>query len=81
MVTAKFFGTARIVLKMKTEQIEALDVNELLSIIANKANVSAKKMKQFLVYVNEVNIDVLQNFKTKLKDGDVVMVLSPSSGG
>lgn len=81
MIEVKFFGTARLALNMKSTQAEASTVDELLKKIAEQANVPPKKMKQFLIYVNEINIDKLQRFRTKLKEGDKVMVLSPSSGG
>ncbi len=81
MIEVKLFGTARLDLNMKETQIEADTVKDLLKGIAKQAGVPDKKMKQFLVYVNEVNIDQLQRFKTKLVDGDKIMILSPSSGG
>lgn len=81
MVNVKFFGIARIKFKEKEINVEAKNVKELLGVIADRYNVSVKDVKQFLIYVNEVNIVDLKTFRTPLKDGDKLMFLSPSSGG
>lgn len=81
MIEVKMFGTARLALKMKSTQVDADNVKDMLKKVAHQAGVPEKKMKQYLIFVNEINIDKLHRFRTKLHDGDTVMILSPSSGG
>lgn len=81
MVKVRFFGIARIKFKEKEIQIESSNVKELLQKIAERYNITLKDAKQFLIYVNDVNITDLKVFRTPLKDGDEVIFLSPSSGG
>ena len=81
MVKVKFFGTARALLKDKEMDGEFGTVAEMIDAIIVKYNVTKKDMKQYFIYVNEVNISKLKKYKTPLKDGDVVMLLSPASGG
>lgn len=81
MVTVKFFGSARVKFKVKEIQIEALTIKELMSQVALQFNVNAKDIKQYLIYVNEVNITQLNLYRTKLNDGDIIYLLSPASGG
>ena len=54
---------------------------DMIDAICEKYGVTQKDMKQYYVYVNEVNISTLKKYKTELKDGDVVYLLSPASGG
>ena len=81
MVKVKFFGTARVLLKDKEMEGDFKNVKEMLDGIIQKYGVTMKDMKQYYVYVNEVNISKLKKYKTELKDGDVVYLLSPASGG
>ena len=81
MVKVKFFGTARVLLKDKEMEGDFKNVKEMLEGIIQKYGVTMKDMKQYYVYVNEVNISKLKKYKTELKDGDVVYLLSPASGG
>lgn len=81
MVKVKFFGTARVLLQDKEMEGDFKNVKEMLEGIIQKYGVTMKDMKQYYVYVNEVNISKLKKYKTELKDGDVVYLLSPASGG
>jgi len=81
MVKVKFFGTARVLLKDKEMDGDFKDVKGMIDAICEKYGVTQKDMKQYYVYVNEVNISTLKKYKTELKDGDVVYLLSPASGG
>lgn len=81
MVEVRFYGISRIKLGRKEMNIDAESVKELQSKIAEELALPIKDVSNFLVFVNEVNIDKLKGFKTKLHDGDTVMFLSPSSGG
>ena len=71
MIEVKFFGTARV----------KFQVRSIISVVAERFCIREKEVKQFLIYVNDVNIASLKMYKTKLNDGDKVMFLSPASGG
>ena len=81
MFKVKFFGTARVLLKDKEMEGDFKDISAMIDAICEKYGVTKKDMKQYYVYVNEVNISTLKKYKTELKDGDVVYLLSPASGG
>lgn len=81
MVKVKFFGGARAKFNEKEISLEAANVKDMNKKIAERFGVELNVLKQFLIYVNEVDIRGLKNYRTKLKDGDTVMYFSPSSGG
>ncbi len=81
MVKIKFFGIARVKFQVREVEIDAKSINAALVLLAEKFSVKTRDLKKFLIYVNEVNISNLKMYRTELKDGDVVMFLSPSSGG
>ena len=81
MVKVYLYGTARVQFKEKVVELDVKNVKELLVKIAERYNVKPKDVKQHLIFVNEVNIQSLKNYRTELKDGDVVYLLSPASGG
>ena len=66
MVKVKFFGTARVLLKDKEMEREFSSVAEMIDAIIVKYNVTKKDMKQYYIYVNEVNIAKLKKYKTPL---------------
>ncbi|HKL94591.1 MAG TPA: MoaD/ThiS family protein [Clostridia bacterium] len=81
MVHIKFFGTARVKFGKSEMVANAKCVKELLQIVADEFGVRVKDIKQFLIYVNEINISKLKMWRTKLYEGDQIMFLSPASGG
>ena len=81
MVNVKFLGTARVLLKDKEMEGDFKNVKDMVEAICEKYGVTQKDMKQYFIYVNEVNIAKLKKYKTELKDGDIVWLLSPASGG
>ena len=81
MVNIKFFGSARVKFGIRELSVDASDMGGLLKAVAAEFKVCEKDLKQFIVYVNEVNISKLKMWKTKLNDGDGIMFISPASGG
>ena len=81
MVTVRLFGAARVNFKDREIKIEASTVKELVDKLIAKYNSNMKSWRQFLYYVNDVSIEDLKLYKTPLKDGDVVMVVSLGTGG
>ncbi|MCR4660657.1 MAG: MoaD/ThiS family protein [Clostridia bacterium] len=81
MVTVKLFGTARVKFKDREVQLDVPTMKDVLNALAEKYNVPVKDFKQYVYFVNDVNISDLQKYKTQLKDGDIIMVISLGSGG
>ncbi|MBR5987492.1 MAG: MoaD/ThiS family protein [Clostridia bacterium] len=81
MVTVRLFGAARVNFKDREVKIEASTVKELVDKLIEKYNSNIKSWRQFMYYVNDVSIEDLKLYKTPLKDGDVVMVVSLGTGG
>ncbi len=81
MIKVLLYGEARLIFNVKEIEEKGSTVKELLSNLALRYDKKYKDLKKFLIYVNDVNITALRMFRTKLNDGDVIMMLSPSSGG
>lgn len=82
MVSVEFFGLYRLNYKMKKCEIDAATVTELFTRL-NEMNpvYSVKELKNSIVIVNDVNFNELKKYRTKLNDGDKVLIMSPASGG
>jgi len=81
LIKVTFYGIARIKFNRKDVFVEGSTVKEALTNVCATINIPFKDIKQFLIYVNEVNIQELQMLNTKLNENDTIMLLSPSSGG
>lgn len=81
MVTVRLYGAARVKFGVKEVEEKADNVKHLLQYLAARFNVKYASLKQFNVFVNEVNISELKMYHTKLNDGDIIMLVSPASGG
>lgn len=81
MIKVKLFGAARINYKDREVELDATTVKEVLEKLAEKYRAPLKDFKQFVYFVNDVNIDKLKMYRTPLQDGDVVTVISLGSGG
>lgn len=82
MVKVEFFGLYRLNYKMKECEVEAKDVKELF-VKLHKMNpfYTVKELKNSIVIINDINFNNLKKYKTKLFDGDNVLLMSPASGG
>lgn len=82
MIKVEFFGLYRLNYKMASWQTEASDINELLTKVSeHNSFYSAKQLKDSIIIVNGKNIMDLKRFRTKLVEGDSVLIMSPASGG
>jgi len=92
-VEVKFFTTLREITGKNIETIQlqnSITIDELINLLAEKYGKKFReyiynkegKVQDFLSFlVNGKNINVLQGFDTKLKQGDIVAILPPVGGG
>ena len=92
-VEVKFFTSLREITGKKTEEIQIQDiitVEMLLTLLSEKYGKRFReyvytkkgKVQVFLSFlVNGKNINALEGFDTKLKQGDTVVILPPVGGG
>jgi molybdopterin synthase sulfur carrier subunit len=92
-VEVKFFTSLREIIGKKTEEIQiqhTITVEKLLTLLSEKYGKNFReyvyykngKVRGFLsVLVNGKNINALEGFDTKLKQGDTVAILPPVGGG
>ena len=76
MITVKLYGLLRIESGIKQKQLEAATVKEILEALA-ECGISQKDLQGCVILVNGKNA----NRKTKLNDGDTVVLMSPVAGG
>ena len=92
-IEVKFFTSLREITGKKVDEIQlqsVITVEELLTLLSEKYG---KKFREYIYnkkgevqgflsfLVNGKNINVLQGFETKLKQGDTVAILPPVGGG
>jgi len=92
-VEVKFFTSLREITGKKVDEIQlqnVITVEELLTLLSEKHGKKFNeyvydkkgKVQGFLSFlVNGKNINVLQGFDTKLKQGDTIAILPPVGGG
>ncbi len=82
MIKVEFFGLYRLNYGLKECSVEAASVKELFKKLYEMNPVyTVKELKNSIVFVNDVNFLKLKKYKTPLKDGDKVLIMSPASGG
>ena len=92
-VEVKFFTSLREITGKKADEIQlqsVITIEELLTLLSDKygkkfteyINNKEGKVQDFLSFlVNGRNINVLQGFDTKLKEGDIIAIIPPVGGG
>jgi molybdopterin synthase sulfur carrier subunit len=92
-VEVKFFTTLREITDKNIETIQLqnnITIDDLITLLAEKYGKNFReyiynkkgKVQDFLSFlVNGKNINVLQGFDTKLKQGDIIAILPPVGGG
>ena len=92
-VEVKFFTSLREITGKKADEIQlqsVITVEELLTLLSGKYGEKFReyiynkkgKVQDFLSFlVNGKNINVLQGFDTKLKQGDIIAIIPPVGGG
>lgn len=76
MITVKLFGLLRIDSGIKEKQLEASGVKEVLDALAN-CGIDRKALRGCVILVNGNSA----NKRSKLTDGDTVVLMSPVAGG
>ena len=76
MITVKLYGLLRLESGIKEKQMEASDVKEVLEVLA-ECGISKKDLNGCVVLVNGNSA----NKRSKLTDGDTVVLMSPVAGG
>jgi len=76
MITVKLYGLLRIESGIKEKQVEAESVKDVLEILA-KCGISRNDLAGCLIMVNGSSAKK----RTKLTDGDTVVLMSPVAGG
>lgn len=67
---------------MQSMQVQASNVKDLLKRMEFELeDMTYSELKQNVIFVNGKNITEQKMYRTKLKDGDEVLFMSPVSGG
>ena len=76
MITVKLYGLLRIESGIKEQRLEAATFREVLEAL-EKAGISKKELHSCIILVNGKSA----NKRSKLTDGDTVVLMSPVAGG
>ena len=76
MITVKLYGLIRIESGIKEKQLEAKNVNELLELLSD-CGIPKKDLSGCIILVNGTGATK----KSKLTNGDNVVLMSPVAGG
>ena len=76
MITVKLYGLLRIESGIKEKQLEVFSVKEVLETLS-ECGVSRKELSSCVILINGNSA----NKRSKLKDGDTVVLMSPVAGG
>ena len=76
MITVKLYGLLRIESGIKELKLEARTVTDVFQALAEKG-LSPKELNACLVLINGTSA----NRRSKLKNGDTVILMSPVAGG
>ncbi len=76
MITVKLYGLLRIESGMKEKQMNAATVKEVLETLV-RCGISPKDLHSCVILVNGTSA----NKRSKLADGDTVVLMSPVAGG
>ena len=76
MIRVKLYGLLRLESGIKERQLEAATVKEVLEDL-ERCGIPRKKLDATVILVNGKNV----NKRSKLSDGDTVVLMSPVAGG
>ena len=76
MITVKLYGLLRIESGIKVKQLEATAVNQVLDALSD-CGIPRKDLNSCVILVNGASV----NKRSKLTDGDTVVLMPPVAGG
>ena len=76
MITVKLFGLLRIESGIKQMQVEAASIKDVLKALADHG-ISPEDLNSCVILINGSNATK----RSKLQDGDTVVLMSPVAGG
>lgn len=76
MIAVKLYGLLRIESGIREKQLEASSVKEVLAVLAD-CGISQKDLNSCIILVNGKS----RSKRSKLADGDTVVLMSPVAGG
>ena len=76
MITVKLYGLIRIESGFKEKQFQANTVKEVLDMLS-ACSIPRKSLNECVIFVNGISAGK----RSKLKDGDTVVLMSPVAGG
>ena len=76
MITVRLYGLLRIESGIREKQLDAVTVKEVLKALAD-CGIAEKDLSSCVILVNGKNA----NKRSKLTDGDTVVLMSPVAGG
>lgn len=82
MATVNYYGMVRRLIPVKTEQLDAANINELLGLIKQRhGDGAAAEIKRSFILVNGKNIALIKGYKTSIKVTDVIQIMTITGGG
>lgn len=82
MTEVTLMGLLRLSCGKNILTVEARTVGELVIAVNSQCpELSVKELKRSVIFVGDKNITNLKMFRTRLKDNDKVIIMSPVSGG
>lgn len=83
MIHVKYYGFMRTLTGVSEEQYEPVGaIDKLVRAVGAKHGKEAEKMaKRSFVLLNGKNVGLINGYKTKLSDGDIVQIMPVTAGG
>lgn len=82
MITVKFFGLIRVDNNISHIVVKEGKVRQVLGEVKKACpGISEQQLMQAIMFVNKKHITGNKGFSMVLKDGDELVLISPSSGG
>lgn len=82
MVKVQYYGLVRQLTKVKEEAISAQQVSQVIKEIGKRHGKEAlREAKRSFILVNGENAALNKGYKTSLKSGDLVQIMTVTGGG
>lgn len=82
MIKVEFFGNYRLILGVSEIEIDANTIGQLFEELSRKyASIDRKEITRATLFINDKAIQGVFRNRTKLREGDRVLMMYPSCGG